>query len=145
MPIFTTADRHATLERAVGLLEGDPRIEAAVITGSTGAGRADRWSDVDLDAIVVDGADCEGVTADWVKRVYEEFPVAHHYETAFGSTLVRGFLLTNALLLDMAFTPVADFSAWAPVRVVFDRRGGGTAAAEHPEPWSPTPDWRGDA
>ena len=145
MPIFTTADRHATLERAVGLLEGDPRIEAAVITGSTGAGRADRWSDVDLDAIVVDGADCEGVTADWVKRAYEEFPVAHHYETAFGSTLVRGFLLTNALLLDMAFTPVADFSAWAPVRVVFDRRGAVTAAAEHPEPWSPTPDWRGDA
>ena len=145
MPIFTTAERDATLERAVALLEGDPRIEAAVITGSTGAGRADRWSDVDLDAIVVDGADCERVTADWVDRVYAELPVAHHYETAFGTTLVRGFLLTNALLLDMAFTPTADFSAWAPVRVAFDRRGAVTATAEHPEPWSPTPDWRGDA
>jgi predicted nucleotidyltransferase len=145
MALFTPADRDATLERAAALLEADPRIEAAVITGSTGAGRADRWSDVDLDAIVVDGADCEAVTADWVKRIYEEFPVAHHYETAFGSTLVRGFLLTNALLLDMAFTPVADFSVWAPVRLVFDRRGAVTATAEHPEPWSPTPDWRGDA
>jgi hypothetical protein len=110
-----------------------------------GAGRADRWSDLDLDGIVADGADCERVTADWVGRVYEEFPVAHHYETAFGTTLVRGFLLKNALLLDMAFTPVADFSAWAPVRVVFDRRGAVTATAERPEPWSPTPDWRGDA
>jgi hypothetical protein len=145
MPIFTPAERDATLKRAVALLEGDPRIEAAVITGSTGAGRADRWSDIDLDAIVANGVDCEELTADWVKRTYEEFPVAHRYETAFGSTLVRGFLLTNALLLDMAFTPVADFSAWAPVRVVFDRRGAVTAAAEHPEPWSPTPDWRADA
>jgi len=145
MGLFTPADRDAALERAVALLEGDPRIEAAVITGSTGAGRADRWSDVDLDAIVVDGADCERVTADWVERAYEEFPVAHHYETAFGTTFVRGFLLTNALLLDLAFTPIADFSAWAPVRVAFDRRGAVTEAAQHPEPWSPTPDWRGDA
>lgn len=145
MPLFTLADRDATLQRVLGLLEDDPRIEAAVVTGSTGAGRADRWSDVDLDAVVADGADCERVTADWVGRVYEELPIAHHYETAFGTTLVRGFLLTNALLLDLAFTPIADFTVWAPVRVAFDRRGTVTTTAEHPEPWSPTPDWQGDA
>jgi predicted nucleotidyltransferase len=145
MPLFTLEDRDATLERVLALLEGDPRIEAAVITGSIGAGTADRRSDLDLVAVVADDADCERATADWVKRVYEELPVAHHYETAFGTTLVRGFLLTNALLLDLAFTPSADFGAWAPVRVVFDRRGAATAAAEHPQSWSPTPDWRGEA
>ena len=145
MPLFTPADRDAMVERVLALLEGDPRIEAAVITGSIGAGTADRWSDLDLVAVVAEDADCERVTADWVERLYGELPIAHHYETAFGTTLVRGFLLTNALLLDLAFTPVADFSAWAPVRVAFDRGGAVTAAAEHPQSWAPTPDWRGEA
>jgi predicted nucleotidyltransferase len=145
MPLFIAADRDATLERVLALLDADPRIEAAVITGSLGAGTADRWSDLDLVAVVADDADCERVTAEWVKRVYEELPVAHHYETAFGTTLVRGFLLTNALLVDLAFTPSADFRAWAPVRVDFDRGRAVTAAAEHPQSWAPTPDWRGEA
>jgi len=116
-----------------------------VITGSLGAGKADRWSDMDLVAVAGDGADCEQVAADWVARMYEELPVAHHYETAFGTTLVRGFLLTDALLVDLAFTPSAEFSVWAPVRVAFDRGGVATAAAQRPELWSPTPDWRGEA
>jgi hypothetical protein len=145
MALFTPSDRDATLRRVLELIEADPRIEAAVITGSLGAEQADRWSDMDLVAVVADDAECDAVTADWVRRAYDELPVAHHYETAFGTTLVRGFLLTNALLVDLAFTPSADFSVWAPVRVAFDRRGAATAAAERPESWSPTPDWRGEA
>jgi len=143
--MFTPSDRKATLDRVLELLEADPRLEAAVITGSLGADQADRWSDMDLVAVVADEADCERVTADWVERIYEVLPVAHHYETAFGTTLVRGFLLTNALLVDLAFTPSGDFSVWAPVRVAFDRTGVATAAVEHPESWSATPDWRGEA
>ncbi len=145
MPLFSSSDRESTLRRVVRLFEADPRIEAAVITGSLGADTADRWSDVDLGAIVVDGAGCETVAADWVDRVYRELPVVHHYETAFGTTLVRGFLLTNALLVDLAFTPSVDFSVWAPVRIAFDRRGAATAAADRPVSWAPTPDWRGEA
>lgn len=145
MTIFSVSDRDATLARVLELLEADPRIEAAVITGSLGADKADRWSDFDLDAIVADGAACEEVAAEWVERLYRELPVAHHYETAFGTTLVRGFLLSNGLLADLAFTPRPDFSVWAPVRVAFDRTGKATAAAAAMEPWSPTPDWRGDA
>ena len=65
---------------------------------------------------------------------------------AFGSTLVRGYLLRNRLLADLAFTPIGDFSVWAPVRVAFDRSDGRvTALASRPEPWSPTPDWHGEA
>jgi hypothetical protein len=143
--IFTASDRDATLARVLELLEADPRIEAAVITGSLGADRADRWSDFDLDAVVADGAACEEVAAEWVERLYRELPVAHHYETAFGTTLVRGFLLSNGLLADLGFTPSADFSVWAPVRVAFDRTGSATAAAAAAESWSPTPDWRGEA
>ncbi|MDQ3689360.1 MAG: hypothetical protein M3406_04865 [Chloroflexota bacterium] len=145
MKLFTPSDRAATLARVLDLLEADERIEAAVIAGSVGAGQADRWSDFDIASLVVDAESCERVAASWVGLIYREWDVAHHYETAFGSTLVRGFLLTNALVVDLAFTPIADFEVWAPVRVAFDRTGTATRAAEAWQPWSPTPDWRGEA
>lgn len=145
MTIFSPSDRDATLARVLELFEADMRIEAAVVTGSLGAARGDRWSDLDVAGVVVDAESCERVAAEWVGLVYGEWPVAHHYENAFGTTLVRGFLLVNGLLVDLAFTPIADFEAWAPVRVAFDRTGTATKAAEAWQPWSPTPDWRGEA
>jgi hypothetical protein len=144
--LFSVTDREAVLTRAVELLEADPRVAAAVITGSIGADRADRWSDFDLDTVLGDGVDVEEFAAEWDALAYREWPVVHHYATAFGSTLVRGYLLRNGLLADLAFTPIGDFSVWAPVRVAFDRSGGRvTALASKPEPWSPTPDWQGEA
>jgi predicted nucleotidyltransferase len=143
--MFSPSDREAVLARAIQLLDADPRVEAAVITGSIGAGRADRWSDFDLGAVIASDAECEEVAADWEAMAYREWPVAHHYATEFGSTLVRGFLLRNGLLADMAFTPIGDFAAWAPVRVAFDRSGATTKVAEEWKAWTPTPDWRGEA
>ena len=143
--IFSEADREAALTRAIELLQADERIEAAVITGSIGRGQADRWSDFDIDAVVAAGASCEDVARDWDAIARRTWPVAHHYETAFGSTLVRGYLLDTGLLADLAFTPIAEFAAWAPVRVAFDRVGTVTARAAAWQPWSPTPDWRGEA
>ena len=143
--MFSEADRDAALERMVALLSDDRRVEAAILTGSLGRGQGDRWSDVDLDAVVAADADVEAVTSDWEALVHREWPVAHHYATEFGSTRVRGFLLRNALLLDLAFTPISDLEVWAPVRILFDRTGGATGIAEAWAPWSPTPDWRGEA
>ena len=74
--------------------------------------------------MITAGTETATVAAAWEQLVYREWPVAHHYATEFGSTLVRGFLLRDALLLDMAFTPIEEFAAWAPVRVLFDRTGG---------------------
>ncbi len=145
MKIFVPSDRDETLARVLQELEADQRIEAAVITGSLGAQRADRWSDMDVAGLVADAADCEQVAADWVAHIYRELPVAHHYETSFGTTLVRGFLLVNGLVVDLAFTPAADFEVWAPVRVAFDRTGTATKAAQALQPWTPMPDWRGEA
>jgi hypothetical protein len=145
MPLFTVADRESVQARAVELLEADARVEAAVLTGSVGSGRADRWSDFDLDAVLASGVDAEGFAQEWDDLAYREWPVVHHYATAFGSTLVRGYLLRNGLLADMAFTPVDDFAAWAPVHVAFDRTGRVTEIARHPTRWSPTPDWSGEA
>jgi predicted nucleotidyltransferase len=143
--MFTESTRQATLERAVALLSEDQRLEAVLLTGSLGRGQGDRWSDIDLDAVVSDGVDVEAVVADWEAAVYREWPVAHHYATEFGATRVRGFLLRDALLLDLAFTPIGDLAVWAPVQVLVDRTGRATEIAKSPAPLTPTPDWRGEA
>ena len=143
--MFTETDRDDALARAVELLTDDRRVEAAVLTGSLGRGQGDRWSDIDLDAVIADDADVEAVTTDWNDIAYREWPVVHHYATEFGTTRVRGFLLRNALLIDLAFTPINDLEVWAPVRILFDRTGRSTGIAERPARWSPTPDWRGEA
>ncbi|MGH2427609.1 MAG: hypothetical protein ACRDGV_01805 [Candidatus Limnocylindria bacterium] len=65
MTMFSPSDRDATLALVLDLLEADMRIEAAVVTGSLGAGRGDRWSDMDVDGVVVDAESCERVAADW--------------------------------------------------------------------------------
>ena len=145
MPIFTPSDRDAALPRVLELFEADRRVDSAVVTGSVGSGREDRWSDIDVAGVVTEGESCERVAADWVELTYREWPVAHHYETSFGTTLVRGFLLSSGLVLDLAFTPSADFEVWAPVRVAFDRTGTATRAAAAWQPWSPEPDWGGEA
>jgi len=143
--MFTETDRAAALARAVELLTDDRRVEAVVLTGSLGRGQGDRWSDIDLDAVIADEADVDAVTTEWETLAYREWPVVHHYATEFGTTRVRGFLLRDALLLDLAFQPVGDFEAWAPVQVLFDRTGRVTKVAEKWAPWSPTPDWRSEA
>jgi hypothetical protein len=145
MTLFAPSYRDATLTRVLDLLEADPRIEAAVITGSMGAQTADRWSDIDVATLVANAQDCERVADDWIARLYRELPVAHHYRTTFGTTIVRGFLLRNGLEVDLAFTPAGEFTVWAPVRVAFDRTGTAIRAAASPAPWSPTPDWPGEA
>lgn len=143
--MFVEREREEALARALELLEADPRIEAGVLTGSLGAKTMDRWSDLDIEAVIAAGESTERVASDWVSLVYREWPVAHHYETNFGNSLVRGFLLDNGLVLDFGFDPIEDFTVWAPVRVVFDRTGAATRMAEAPAAWTPTPDWRGES
>jgi hypothetical protein len=143
--MFTPSERDAALARTLDLLEADSRIDAAVVTGSLGAGQEDRWSDFDISGVVAGGESCEGVAADWVALTYREWAVVHHYETSFGTTLVRGFFLVSGLVIDLGFTPSEDFEVWAPVRVAFDRTGVATRAAAAWQPWSPEPAWRTEA
>jgi hypothetical protein len=126
-------------------MSDDPRVEAVVLTGSLGRGQGDRWSDIDLGAVITDGDEVEAVTAEWEALAYREWPVVHHYATEFGTTRVRGFLLRDGLLLDLGFSPIGDFEAWAPLRVLLDRTGRATKIAESWAAWSPTPDWRDEA
>src|SRR5918997_560351 len=84
-------------------------------------------------------AGISAVAVDWVKYIYELLPVVHHFETAFGATLVRGFLLENVLELDLAFDRAERFSIWGPARVAFDRSERVAKAANAPVQGAPHP------
>jgi predicted nucleotidyltransferase len=145
MSLFTPEEREQIAERVSRLLGNDDRIEGVVIVGSL-AGQGDRWSDIDIEVIVADDEELPVVTADWVGNLYELLPVVHHFETAFGDTLVRGFLLENLLELDLAFDQAKQFSIWGPARVVFDRLGRVTDAANAPAQGElHASDWAGEA
>jgi predicted nucleotidyltransferase len=131
MSLFTPEEREETARRVSHLLGNDSRIDGVVVVGSL-AGRSDRWSDIDIEVVVADDVELPAVTADWVGTLYELLPVVHHFETAFGDTLVRGFLLENLLELDLAFVQSKRVSIWGPARVVFDRSGRVTDAANAP-------------
>ena len=117
MTLFTVEEREEIAERVSRLLGNDYRIEGVVIVGSL-AGQSDRWSDIDIEVIVADDEELSAVTADWVGNLYELLPVVHHFETAFGDTLVRGFLLENLLEVDLAFDQARSLSIWSPAKVI---------------------------
>jgi predicted nucleotidyltransferase len=131
MSLFTPAEREETARRVSLLLANDNRIDGVVIVGSL-ADQGDRWSDIDIEVVVANDEESLVVAADWVENLYELLPVVHHFETAFGDTLVRGFLLENLLELDLAFDQARRFSIWDPARVVFDRTGRIADAANAP-------------
>jgi hypothetical protein len=99
------------MERICALLEGDHRIDGILLVGSM-ARSPDRWSDVDLEIVVGEQYHAGAVVDDWVSRMYGELPTLHHYEVAFGDTLVRGFLLEDLLEVDLSFTPAGAFAVW---------------------------------
>jgi predicted nucleotidyltransferase len=138
MPPFTPEQRQETAARVTELLRTDARVDGVVLVGSL-AGGADAWSDIDLEVAVADDADVVAVAQEWVRRLYDELPVVHHFETAFGETLVRGFLLASALELDLAFDRTATLSLWQPARSLFDRGGRVARAMAHPAEWHPSP------
>ncbi len=86
-----------------------------------------------------DEAEVANVAADWVDRMYDALPVVHPFETAFGHPVVRGFLLDDALEVDLPFAPTAGFSLWDPIRVLFDRSGRIERIAAIPDEWQPGP------
>ena len=102
MSLFTSEEREETAKRVSYLLGDDDRIEGLAIVGSL-AGQSDRWSDIDIEVIVADDEELAAVAGDWVENLYELLPVVHHFEAAFGDTLLRGYLLENLLEIDLAF------------------------------------------
>lgn len=135
----TDRERQDAIDQLVRLLSADGRIVAVVLVGSMAGDKTDRWSDIDLEVAVDGSADTAAVAADWVRRMYADFDVAHHFEVSFGATLVRGFLLKGVLEVDLSFETIDQLSVWEPSRLLFDRAGAGAAALARPAEWKPQP------
>jgi predicted nucleotidyltransferase len=104
--LFTPEQRAEVAARVLELLRADRRVGDAVLIGSLATGAADAYSDVDVAVSVEDGVSPDEIAADWVRLMYAEFPVVHHYEVSFDGPL-RGFLLDGLLEVDIAFTHLA--------------------------------------
>jgi predicted nucleotidyltransferase len=105
MPLFTPAEREETAERLVELLRADDEIAEVALLGSLVTGTADVLSDLDIASRVAPGTSVDDVANRWTERMYELFPVVHHFTVAFGPDRVRGFLLANLLEIDLGFAP----------------------------------------
>ena len=89
-------------ERVVAQLTGDPRVRRVDISGSVGAGTADRWSDLDLQ-VVTDPDHHEQFLADWPAWLAAITP------TVFARTPLAPFIINavtdEGLTLDLAVYP----------------------------------------
>lgn len=126
MNFFTPAERIQTLDTLLDAFSSDPRLAGLLVVGSGATGFTDRFSDIDLSVILPEPAQVRPVLEDWVLRLDELLPVAHHFWSRRGAEIYfYGALLTSNLELDISFLAVEDLYARRPAwSVVFDRLGG---------------------
>ncbi len=119
-------ERVDLLERAIGLLEGDDRIDAAWLHGSMGRGTEDDWSDIDLWIVVADEAwdAVAGERGEFVKRVGELLLVVEAPQNApqGGAYLLAMYAgVQGPHILDCSWQPRSLARRGADTRVLFDR------------------------
>ena len=133
----TTAPQEALLQRAVAVLDGDPRVLAAWLVGSFATGVADAFSDVDLQCLVADEAvpDLETTWRDLVGRISPPVAVAP-FPGAIGGTCTT----PEWLRFDIVFHPASAFdrSTLEGMVPLVDRGG------HLPDAAVPVPDRAGD-
>ena len=101
--LFTADDRDAAAVLLLDALVADQRIERVVPIGSWAEDRADERSDLDLAVVVAARAVPREVATDTAKRMETLFPVVRHFQVPFDELRVAGFLLENALEIDLVF------------------------------------------
>jgi hypothetical protein len=100
--------RYLTLyERARTVLGSDPRVERVEVNGSIGAGRADRWSDLDL-AVLVRDEDLNAFVAEWPSWLDAITP------TVFARTPIAPFIV-NTVTDDGLTLDIVVHSATRPL------------------------------
>lgn len=112
-------DRDSLLVELTDLLRADERVRALWLSGSLGRRTADAWSDIDLLAVVADGAD---LLDGWEDRVRSVTPLVH-YQTLGRS--VANHVTPEWLRFDLSVRRAGALDGLAADRLVtlFDRDG----------------------
>src|SRR5947208_12220719 len=131
--VFTVEQRDALGERVLWLAEEDERVVAGAAVGSLAVDGGDRFSDLDLTFGIADHVQVADVLEDWTRALIAELDAVQLAELGRGPTTYRVFLLPDALQLDLAMTPAAQFRPAGPrFRLLFVE-----TAADEPEVSTP--------
>jgi hypothetical protein len=122
---FSITWRQEVLDRVLRALAQDTRLAGTIVVGSGAVGFEDRYSDIDLCAVVDDGEDALAVFRDWRARFESLLPIVHCAEVIYGrGSYLWGLLLEGLLELDAGFVDFDNLAARRPRwTVVFDRSG----------------------
>src|SRR3989454_8699844 len=111
------------------LAREDERVVAGAAVGSLAVDGGDRFSDLDLTFGIADNVPATEVLDDWTRTLIGERDAVHLADLERGPTTYHGFLLPDALQLDLSMTPAAQFRPAGPrFRLLF-----GETAADEPE------------
>lgn len=110
--MFTIQERERLQKQLLMRAEADDAVVGAAFTGSQAAGSSDRWSDTDL-VLAVHGEPSR-VADQWTRWIYNELRAQHHWDLAAGHGIIRVFLLSGWLELDLTFAPEDQFGPRGP-------------------------------
>src|SRR6266700_652327 len=110
--MFTVEERDRVQEQLLARAEADDTITGAAFTGSHATGDSDRWSDTDL-VLAIRG---ELITTlnQWTRWLYGELGAQHHWDLPAGPRIIRVFLLSGWLEIDLTFAPETEFGPRGP-------------------------------
>ena len=112
--MFTPAQRDAARAHVLAMASADPRVVAGAIVGSFAAGKADRWSDLDLTFAVNDESTVESVLSDWTVALRRDLSAVALWDVVVGPTTYRVFLLPGLLQVDLSFARSSEFGPAGP-------------------------------
>jgi|SRR5579884_187026 len=122
--MYTIEFRDQVRSRVLVLAEGDPRVTAGALTGSTALGAGDQWSDVDVAFGIAEGNSLDTVIDDWTRVLDQEFGVISHFDLQTGShadsalagrkRVSRVLLLSTGLEVDVSLMPASEFGGYGP-------------------------------
>lgn len=131
--------RDELIERIVEVLQADGRVCAAWLSGSLGRGAGDRYSDVDVVAVVAE-ADRKAFLADWDSIVATIAPVVLTNQLNTGAVTVFNQVTTDWLRFDVSVvTPAAlDHYTASTLRLLFDKADLHSKLRPRGEPLAPS-------
>jgi hypothetical protein len=112
--MFTSDERDQVRDRIIAMAKRDRRVTAAALIGSTAAGVADQWSDIDLTFGLAEGTRLQAVLDDWTTWFASALGALHHWDLPFGPAIYRVFLLPGGLEVDVSVTPQPEFHPRSP-------------------------------